>query len=66
MLRLFLLVLLLLLLLLLQTFLPLDLRTKQTRAIRRRLTKEQVRHTAGQRIHKSALAAALVTAAWQV
>lgn len=28
-----------------QTFLPLDLRTKQTRAIRRRLTKEQVRNS---------------------
>jgi hypothetical protein len=34
--------LLLLLLLLLQTFLPLDLRPKRTRAIRRALSKEQV------------------------
>jgi hypothetical protein len=32
----------LLLLLLLQTFLPLDLRPKRTRAIRRALSKEQV------------------------
>ena len=27
-----------------QTYLPLDLRVKKTRAIRRRLTKAQVRH----------------------
>lgn len=30
-----------------QTFLPLDLRTKKTRAIRRRLTKEQVSQWVG-------------------